>query len=157
MRKVYQKKVQKEKNNMINVKELQSLYDKHKPTVYKNLLLATPKPAFVSRLNSLLRIYEFTHSAGLMSETGMFTVDLVCVPDIRGVYYTLLVITSDGTMAKPVNEPIVKDAMDKLESAIRANQVQVSDPIFGGVLRESEAIQMYSVYLVVLGLIQSGV
>jgi hypothetical protein len=92
-----------------------------------------------------------------MSETGMFTVDLVCVPDIRGVYYTLLVITSDGTMAKPVNEPIVKDAMDKLESAIRANQVQVSDPIFGGVLRESEAIQMYSVYLVVLGLIQSGV
>jgi len=104
-----------------------------------------------------LRIYEFTHSAGSMSATGLFTVDLVCVPDIKGVYYTLLVVAAASTVAKPINEPVVKAAMDKLEAAISVNQAEVTDPIFGGVLRESEAIQMYSVYLVILGLIQSGV
>jgi hypothetical protein len=142
---------------MLSPTQLQSLYNKTRPTVYKNLLLGAPKASFVSKVNNLLRIYEFTHSAGSMSATGLFTVDLVCVPDIKGVYYTLLVVAAASTVAKPINEPVVKAAMDKLEAAISVNQAEVTDPIFGGVLRESEAIQMYSVYLVILGLIQSGV
>jgi hypothetical protein len=140
---------------MITANELQSLYSRHKPTVYKNLLMATPKAAFTSRVNNLLRIYEFIHSAGSMSDTGLFTVDLVCVPDLKGVYYTMLVIAANNTLAKPITDVTVRAAMDKLETAIRANQAEVTDPIYGGVLRESEAIQMYSIYLVILGLIQS--
>jgi hypothetical protein len=147
----------KEEIKMLSPAQLQALYNKTKPTVYKNLLLGAPKASFISRVNNLLRIYEFTHSAGSMSATGLFTVDLVCVPDVKGVYYTILVVAAGSTIAKPVNELTVRGAMEKLEAAIGVNQAEVTDPIFDGVLRESEAIQMYSVYLVILGLIQSGV
>jgi hypothetical protein len=142
---------------MIDVRELNNIYQKRRLQQHSTkLLMATPKLTYSSRISGL-QIYEFPHSAGSLSQNGTFYVSFVVVPGLEGAQHVLVETGGEKSVSKAVTEIMLKSALDKLETGIRSNMRQMVDPVFGVSLSAIEQVQVYSIYLVVIGLMQQGV
>jgi hypothetical protein len=81
----------------------------------------------------------------------------VVVPGLEGAQHVLVETGGEKSVSKAVTEIMLKSALDKLETGIRSNMRQMVDPVFGVSLSAIEQVQVYSIYLVVIGLMQQGV
>lgn len=139
---------------MIDVRELNDIYQKRRLQQHsKMLLMATPKLTYGSQVSGLM-IYEFPHSAGSLSQSGAFNVTFVAIPGLEGIQYVLIETGGEKSVSKAITEGGLKSALDKLEAGIRSNMRQATDPIFSVTMSGMEQVQVYSIYLVVYGLIQ---
>ena len=146
---------------MISTVDLLELYSKFRlDNDNPQMLLSTPKVVFIRRcgLDGMpFRIYEFSHSAGQIARGGKFNILFAIIPDGFKSRYELVESGIDYSVSKVITESDMKFSLSMLEPTIRHQNptLVIQDPIFPDRSVDYEdAIILYSIYLVILGLIQ---